>query len=60
MNEKKRRSRGFTIYMTVLVILLIGFIALFVYGSATNGVQTPRLPGKGIFAMDAMRLMRHV
>lgn len=51
MADRKRRSPGFAIFITVLVILLILAIALFVYGSMTNGIPQPRLPGKGIFAL---------
>jgi len=47
----KKKSRGFAVFITVLVILLIGCIALFVYGSMTNGLPQPRLPGKGVFAL---------
>lgn len=50
----KKKSRGFAVFITVLVILLIGCIALFVYGSMTNGIPQPRLPGKGIFALGTM------
>ena len=43
MAENKRKGRGFAIYITVLVVLLLGAIALFVYGSMHNGVVAPRL-----------------
>lgn len=43
MAEKKRKNRGFAVFITVLVILLLGAIALFVYGSMHNGVIAPRL-----------------
>ncbi|MBQ4580700.1 MAG: hypothetical protein IJA83_08565 [Clostridia bacterium] len=43
MAENKRKSRGFAIFIAVLVVLLIGAIALFVYGSMNNGVVAPRL-----------------
>ncbi len=43
MADKKRKSRGFAIFITVLVILLIGAMALFVYGSMNNGIVAPRL-----------------
>ena len=56
MADKKRRNLGFTIFITVLVILLILAIALFVYGSMTNGIPQPKLPGKGIFALGTMML----
>ena len=60
MSKTNRPDRGYRIFIAVLVILLLCCIALFIYGSATNGVQTPRLPGKGIFALDAWGTMRHV
>ena len=47
----KKKSRGFAVFITVLVILLIGAIALFVYGSSTNGIPQPKLPGQGVFAL---------
>ena len=43
MAENKRKGRGFAIYIAVLVVLLLGAIALFVYGSMHNGVVAPRL-----------------
>ena len=54
MAGKRGRPTGYAIFMTVLVILLILAIALFVYGSMTNGIPQPRLPGKGIFALGTM------
>lgn len=54
MANKKHPGRGFAIFITVLVILLVLAIALFVYGSMTNGLPVPRLPGKGIFALWTM------
>ena len=51
MADKKRESRGFAIFISVLVILLMLAIALFVYGSITNGLPQPRLPGQSIFAL---------
>lgn len=51
MAIKQRKSRGFALFITVLLILLIGAIALFVYGSMTNGIPQPRLPGNGHFAL---------
>ena len=47
----KKKSRGFAVFITVMIILLIGCIALFVYGSMTNGLPQPSLPGKGVFAL---------
>lgn len=46
MADKKRSDRAFSVFNTVLVILLILAIALFVYGSTTNGLSQPVLPGK--------------
>lgn len=51
MAVRQRKSRAFSVFMSVLIILLILCIALFIYASATNGVIQPRLPGKGIFAL---------
>ena len=49
----KKPDRTYHICMAVLVILLMLAIALFIYGSTTNGVPQPRLPGKGVFALGA-------
>ena len=51
MTRKHRKPSGYNILITVLVVLLIGAIALFIYGSATNGLPQPTLPGKGHFAL---------
>ena len=51
MADKKHQSHRFAIFIAVLVVLLIGAVALFVYGSMTNGLPQPRLPGKGVFAL---------
>ena len=56
MAAKKPASRAYPIFITVLVILLMLAIALFVYGSMTNGIPQPKLPGKGIFALGTMWL----
>ena len=53
----KKKSRGFAVFITVMIILLIGCIALFVYGSMTNGLPQPRLPGMNVFAQG--RYLRH-
>lgn len=50
----KKKNRGFTLLMIVLFILLGLAIALFVYGSMNNGIQAPKLPGKGVFALRTM------
>ena len=57
MEVKRGRPTGYAIFMTVLVILLILAIALFVYGSMTNGLPQPRLPGMNVFAQG--RYLRH-
>lgn len=51
MADKRRRPSAYAIFIGVLVILLILAIALFIYGSMTNGVPQPVLPGKGVFAL---------
>jgi len=43
MAVKQRKKHGFAIYIFVLVILLIGAVALFIYGSMNNGIVMPRL-----------------
>ena len=50
MAGKQRKSKGFAILIAILTLLLIGAVALFVYGSMTNTLPMPQLPGKGIFA----------
>ncbi len=50
----KKKSRAFAIYIAVLVVLLLLAIMLFVYGSMTNGIPQPTLPGKGVFARGTM------
>lgn len=54
MADRKRGSRAFTLFITILVILLMLSIALFVYGCMTNGLPQPQLPGRGIFALGTM------
>ena len=54
MTGKQKKSRGFSIFITMMVILLILAIALFIYGSMTNGLVQPRLPGKGVFGLGIM------
>lgn len=54
MAVRKRATRAFAIYITVLVILLVLAIALFVYGSMTNGLPQPELPGSRWFAAGAV------
>jgi len=43
MSGKKQQGRGFAIFIALLVILLMGAVALFIYGSMNNGVVAPRL-----------------
>ncbi len=41
-----RRKNGFRMYIALLVLLLIGAVALFVYASMSNSnVPTPHRPG---------------
>ena len=54
MAAKKHPNRGYMIFIIVMVILLIGAIALFVYGSSTNGIPQPKLPGQGVFALRTL------
>ena len=56
MATKKPQRDGFPVLITVLVILLILAIALFIYGSMTNGISQPQLPGKGVFALGTTSL----
>ena len=56
MAAKKPAKNGFAVLITVLVILLMLAIALFIYGSMTNGIPQPKLPGKGIFALGTKLL----
>lgn len=57
MAVNHRKSRGFTLLITVLVILLLGAIALFIYGSLNNGVVSPRLAPK--LNGCALRMLLH-
>ena len=52
-----RKPSGYHIFIAVLVLLLLLAIALFIYGSATNGIIRPQLPGKGLFALGT--ILRH-
>ncbi len=54
MADRKRGSRAYAMFITALVILLILAIALFVYGSMTNGLPQPHLPGRGLFALGTI------
>ena len=57
MADRKRGPCGYRIFLFIMTVLLIGAIALFIYGSATNGLPQPRLPGKGVFALGT--ILRH-
>ena len=48
------KPSAYHVFIAVLVVLLILAVALFVYGSATNGVIRPQLPGKGLFALGTI------
>ena len=52
----KKSDRAYRIWLAALMILLLLAIALFVYGSATNGIPQPRLPDKGVFALGTTLL----
>ncbi len=47
----KKKDRGFAVFIGVLLVLLMLCIALFVYGSMTNGLPRPTIPGAGRFAL---------
>lgn len=55
MSDKKRSDRRFALLITVLTILLLLAVWLFVYGSATNGLPRPQLPGRELSACGAVR-----
>ena len=57
MAHKHRKPSAYSIFIAVLVVLLVFAVALFIYGSATNGLPKPVLPGQGRFAMRM--IMRH-
>ncbi len=52
-----RKPSAYSIFIVIMAVLLILAIALFIYGSATNGLPQPRLPGKGVFALGT--IIRH-
>ena len=56
MARKPRKPSAYSIFIAVLVVLLILAIALFIYGSATNGLPQPVLPGKRPFALGMIML----
>ena len=49
-----RKPSAYHVFIAVLVVLLLLAVALFVYGSVTNGVIRPQLPGKGLFALGTI------
>ncbi len=51
MAGKQRKKHGFAILIFILLLLLVGAVALFIYGSANNHLPVPQLPGKGSFAL---------
>ena len=53
----RRKPSAYSVFIAVLTVLLILAIALFIYGSATNGIIRPQLPGKGLFALGT--ILRH-
>lgn len=56
MARKPRKPSAYSIFIAVLVVLLICAFALFIYGSATNGLPRPVLPGQGRFALGTIML----
>ena len=54
---QERKPSAYSVFIAVLTVLLILAIALFIYGSATNGIPQPHLPGKGVFALGT--IIRH-
>ena len=53
----RRKPSAYSVFIAVLTVLLILAIALFIYGSTTNGIPQPHLPGKGVFALGT--IIRH-
>ena len=56
MSAKKSGDRWYRVYLGVLFILLLLAVVLFIYGSVTNRMPQPKLPGKGVFALRTMLL----
>ena len=54
MSGKRSKPSAYAVFITIMIILLILCIALFVYGSMTNRIPQPVLPGKGLFALRTM------
>ena len=52
-----RKPSAYSIFIAVLVVLLLGAIALFIYGSMNNSLPQPVLLGKRPFALGM--IMRH-
>ena len=53
----RRKPSAYSVFIAVLTVLLILAIALFIYGSMTNGIPQPHLRGKGVFALGT--IIRH-
>ncbi len=53
----KKKDRAYAVFIGVMIILLMLCIALFVYGSMTNRLPRPAIPGAGRFALGAA--LRH-
>lgn len=50
MAKERNRHPLYVCFLCLMVLLLIGGLALLVYGSAHNGMIAPRLPGMGPLA----------
>lgn len=51
MSNKPSRSRGFTIYLAVLIVLLILACVLFFAASAEHATREPHIREHGLFAL---------
>ena len=56
MAGKLRKITGYHVFIAVLIVLLLLAVALFIYGSVSNGMIRPSVPGKGIFALGTILL----
>ncbi len=45
MSKQKKPGFGFRLWIGILIVLLLGAIALLIYGASTNGVREIRIPG---------------
>lgn len=52
MARKEHKSRGFSVFIAVLTVLLILACALFVYASAVHRNEQPKRPTMQRFAME--------